>query len=209
MICEIPNYLELPPPILKNIDQKYFLYVGRLHPIKAIDNLIEALALSYKFLKSEFVLFIVGDKETEYAQNLLDLTIKLNLSDKVQFLGHLENNEKQEIYAHAYFTFLMSHSENFGNVVVESLAQGTPVVASKGTPWQILENKNAGFWIDNSPQSIAEMIDKILAIDIHNYKEMANSAEKLAREQFDIKKNIQKWIHVYLKIMKNHDKKFN
>ena len=209
LICEIPNYLELPSPILKNIDKKYFLYVGRLHPIKAIDNLIEALALSNKFLKSEFVLSIVGDNDSDYARSLLDLTTKLNLSDKVQFLGHLENDEKQEIYAHAYFSFLMSHSENFGNVVIESLAQGTPVVASQGTPWQILEKQNAGFWIDNSPQSIAATIDKILSIDIQDYKSMVNNAQELAREQFDINKNIGKWIDIYSKILKNDDKKFN
>ena len=40
--------------------------------------------------------------------------------------------------------------KNFGNVVLEALAEGTPVVTSKGTPWQDLENEKAGFWVENT-----------------------------------------------------------
>ena len=51
-----------------------------------------------------------------------------------------------------------SHNENFGNVVVESLSQGTPVIASTGTPWKILEKYHAGYWIKNNPENIAKKI---------------------------------------------------
>lgn len=40
---------------------------------------------------------------------------------------------------------LVSESENFGNVIIEALSQGTPVIASCGTPWAEIEKKNAGF----------------------------------------------------------------
>ena len=77
----------------------------------------------------------------------------------------MEGEEKYKLYANAYFSILVSHSENFGNVVIEALSQGTPVIASKGTPWEQLAEK-AGFWIDNDENSIACCID----ISIENGK---------------------------------------
>ena len=205
-IIELPNYLELPPKLEKskvNSQEKYFLYIGRLHPIKALDNLMQALALSKKFRTSEYVFKIAGDGDKNYIFFLEKLITELGLNEKIKLVGHVESEKKQALYANAYFTFLVSYTENFGNVVVESLAQGTPVVASKGTPWQVLENENAGFWITNSPESIADTIDTILSMELADYKEKANNAQELANQQFDIKKNIKKWMDVYLKILEN------
>lgn len=64
---------------------------------------------------------------------------------------------------------MVSHSENFGNVIIlESLSQGTPVVASKGTPWEELNINNAGYWIDNSPDNIGQTIDKLISMSEKN-----------------------------------------
>ena len=145
-IVEIPNYLELPT-LLKHAAEHppYLLYVGRIHPVKALDNLLDALALSKQFSDSEFVLKIAGEDINDYGVHLKKKAEELNLKHKVQFLGQIEGAQKQRLYASAHFTVLPSHTENFGNVVIESLAQGTPVIASRGTPWQMLETEQAGF----------------------------------------------------------------
>ena len=210
-IIQLSNYIELPKKndSLKEKSEKYFIYMGRLHPIKALDNLIQALALSEKFKTSEFIFKIAGEGDTNYTKSLEEMVAKLGLVDKVKFIGFVKGKQKQELYGQAYFLFLISHTENFGNVVIESLAQGTPVVTSKGTPWEILEKENAGFWIDNSPIIIARTIDNILDMKIEDYKEQENNAQKLAQEQFDINKNVGKWIDLYTKILKNDGKKFS
>ena len=61
-----------------------------------------------------------------------------------------------------------SHTENFGIVAAEALFQNTPVVASKNTPWKSLEEKHAGFHIDNTPKAIKESIVSLLA-DVESY----------------------------------------
>lgn len=210
-IAQLPNYMLLPEKINKSKGNsgKYFLYIGRLHPIKALDNLIQALALSKKFRTSEFVFNIAGEGDSNYKKALEEMIAKLNLSGNIKLIGFVDGIEKQELYANAHFLFLISHTENFGNVVVEALAQSTPVVASKGTPWEILEKESAGFWIDNSPNTIANTIDNILSMKLLDYEEMSNNAQDLAKEQFDINKNIKKWIDLYTKILKNDDKKFS
>ena len=55
----------------------------------------------------------------------------------------MDGEEKNKVIASNMALVLPSKSENFGNVVLEALAQGTPVIASKNTPWQILDLKNA------------------------------------------------------------------
>ena len=189
--------------------EKYFLYVGRVHPKKAIENLIIALYNNMAFLNSGFILKIAGDCDNNYGRMLKCLANNLNLSNKVIFLGYIESKKKQILYANAYFTFMPSHTENFGNIVIESLAQGTPVVAAKGTPWEILEKKEAGFWVDNSPESLSKTINHILSLHDSAYNSLKENAEKFVRE-YDISENIEKWTNVYnLKILKNDDKKYN
>ena len=201
-VVEIPNFLELPenlPHIGEN--PPYLLYVGRIHPVKALDNLLAALALSKQFLDSDFVLKIVGDDDNIHAAQLKKQTTELGLQHKIQFLGHIEGDEKQRLYAGAYFSILTSHTENFGNVVIESLAQGTPVIASKGTPWEMLEAEKTGFWTSNRPEDLANTIDKTLNLAPNIYRIYREKSISLARQHFDIESNVDVWIKTYKSLL--------
>jgi glycosyltransferase involved in cell wall biosynthesis len=198
-IIQIPNYLELPN-LVSVKKEKYLLYLGRIHPIKAIENLIEAINLSQNFKNQEFKLKIAGNYNNPYGKELIALIKKLKLENKVEFVGHIEGNKKQELLAKAYYLVMPSHTENFGNVVVEALAQKTPVIASKGTPWNILETRKAGYWVDNDVQSLVKIIDNVLSQDRKSYDDMSVNALKLAKEEFDIERNIYEWINSYQQI---------
>ena len=201
-IVEIPNFLELPDLVERNNTiAPYLLFIGRIHPIKAINHLIEALGLSSFFRESNLILKIAGSDNNGYAVKLKELVAQLGLGEKVQFMGQIKDIEKEQLYANAYFTFLPSLTENFGNVVVESLAQGTPVVASLGTPWQLLEEKQAGFWTDNTPSVLAMVIDKILTLSPEDYANYRANAYRLATDHFDIHKNIHQWIDAYKQVL--------
>ena len=193
-IIQIPNFLKLPKVIKRETDSNYFLYVGRLHPDKGLNNIIKSLSISKHFNKSNYQFNIVGDNSNNYAKELEQLSKKLFIDHKINFLGHIKGIEKQKLFANAKFSFLNSFGENFGNVVVESLAQGTPVVASIGTPWKILTEHKAGFWIENDPINVANAIDSILEMNDTIYNTYRTNAYFLAKDQFDIDKNIVKWI---------------
>jgi len=179
------------------------LYLGRIAPIKALDKLLLGLAKSDSFIQSNFILLIAGGVENQfgdyYEKIQLIIQNKELLKNKIIFLGNVEGAEKYKLYANAFFTLLVSDSENFGNVVVESLSQGTPVIASKGTPWQKLEDKKAGFWINNNVEDIANCIDEVLKIENKEYQQIRNNAYNYGLE-FDVHTNIDKWINV----IKNH-----
>lgn len=195
-IVQIPNYLEIPSRCKRDASN-YLLYIGRIHPKKAIDNLLRALAISQVFLKSDFVLKIAGTGKAEFESELRDLVRDLHLTDKVSFVGHVEGASKQKLLADAYFTIMPSHTENFGLVVLESLAQETPVIASTGSPWQVLETEKVGIWTANSPESLARQIDKILEIENDVYEGYRRRSREFVMREFDIEKNIEKWIETY------------
>jgi glycosyltransferase involved in cell wall biosynthesis len=195
-VIVIPNYMELPEKEERNSNDKYLLYVGRIVPIKALDNLVIGLKKSELFVKSDYKLLLAGYNSGEYYGSLIKLIVDNGLSEKVIFLGNITGREKNKLYANAYFTFLVSHSENFGNVVVESLAQGTPVVASQGTPWQSLVQNNSGYWIENDAESIAKCVDNIIQLPLYKYEMMRANAFKFCSDNFDVYKNIDNWIEV-------------
>ncbi len=195
---EIPNYIEVPELILTNSKKtKELLYIGRLHPIKAIDHLLLALAKSEKFKLDETAkLNIAGVGGDDYVDFLKSIIDRNQLSEKVNFLGQVEKLEKQALLAKSYFTILVSHSENFGNVILESLVQATPVIASTGCPWEELEQNNAGFWIKNDVNSLCNVIDEILVMDEAKYNKYRENSLALSRK-YDIGLGVHKWIKAY------------
>lgn len=199
----LPNYLELPDKVNAKVE-KELLFMGRINPVKALDNLLYSLSLSEKFLESDFIFVIAGTPSGNCAEeyyNGLKLQVEsLNLQDKVFFIGHTKGRDKDLKYSKAYFTFLVSHTENFGNVVVESMAQGTPVVTSIGTPWKVLEEKSIGYCVPNSPQSLASVIDEILSLPDDQYFRIRKEAYNFCVNEFSVEKNIHKWITYYSQI---------
>lgn len=198
-VIEVPNFIEPSKRIdVKTLHQ--FLYLGRIHPIKAIHKMFEGFAKSQSFANSDFKLIIVGkheERHQDYIDGLKKQIKELNLESKIEWRGHLIGMEKEKAYAESYAFILPSETENFGNVVVESLNQGTPVIASKGTPWAVLKDYNCGFHIENSPTEIATYIDKLIQLDPNTYLEMRKNAINLIDNEFDVKMQINKWIKIY------------
>lgn len=197
-IIQIPNYIVLPKKININKDN-YFLYLGRFHQKKGIFELIEALKISKLFVNSKFILKVAGNFKNDYGELILKKIKDSDLEQKISLLGSVEGNEKQLLLAKAHFLFMPSFSENFGIVTAEALAQGTPVVASKFSPWQSLEFYNAGYWINNTPEELAKYIDIIISLSNNEYLTMCKNALQLSNIELDIFTNIHQWIKVYSK----------
>jgi glycosyltransferase involved in cell wall biosynthesis len=195
-IVQIPNLIETPNS-LDYEKENFLLYLGRIHPIKALDNLIHALKLSHGFVNSKNILIIAGDDNNDYANELKMLVNQLKLDKKVKFVGHVSGSQKEIYLSKAKCLILPSHTENFGNVVLEALAQKTPVIAAKGTPWAILETYNAGFWVDNNAENLAKVLDTFTQLIDIEIDALGNNARALCIEKFDISNNIVLWLDLY------------
>jgi glycosyltransferase involved in cell wall biosynthesis len=139
------------------------LFLGRLDPKKGIENLLAALR--DKRL-SNVTLNIYGSGEPAYVSSLGRLVNEYGLRQEVRFGGFADHDAKTEAFAAADICVVPSHTENFGLVVAESLANGVPVIASKGTPWGALEPRRCGLWVSNDPQSLAAAIQEMSAMDL-------------------------------------------
>ena len=104
------------------------LYVGRLGYPKRIDHIIEAVNILIKEkLQKEILLIVVG--KGEYQKQLENQIEELNLNAYVRLVGSKPNEELVYWYNAADIFCLASSSEGWPNVIFESLACGTPVVA--------------------------------------------------------------------------------
>ncbi len=133
------------------------LFLGRLDPKKGLENLLEACQQLERGTVP-WQLAIAGDGEPSYARSLRARAQKLELEPHLRWLGHVTGEAKTAALADADLLVAPSHTENFAMVVVEALAAGLPVIASRGTPWAELETHGCGLWTDNRPASLAQAI---------------------------------------------------
>lgn len=133
-------------------------FLGRLHPIKVVENLLRGVALRKQM---SIDVFIIGSGDKEYEKFLHKECAHLGISEQVKFLGFLNGFDKFAQLAQLDALFVPSDMENFGMIVPEALVVGTPVMASLGTPWDALNSERCGWWRDNSPESIAKVIDEL------------------------------------------------
>ena len=146
--------------------------MGRLSKKKGFDILIKSFKNIVEINKNSYLL-IAGPEESE-EKALLKLIKTLKLSENVFLIGSLKDQDKIDFFANADVFVLPSHNENFGNVYLESLASGTPIIASINTPWEEVENGHCGKWVTNNQKDITEATLKILKSD----------KEKLKRNSF-------------------------
>ena len=137
--------------------------MGRLYAKKGFDILIKSFELLIQDYPNA-ILCIAGSNDGEY-DNLIKLIDDLELDGKVFLVGELKDEAKLKFYNSADVFVLPSHNENFGNVYLESLISGTPIVASTNTPWSDVNNMQSGKWVPNTIEDTANAIKELLEYD--------------------------------------------
>lgn len=154
---------------------KIIISMGRIQKKKGFDILIDSFKITLESFPNSILLVAGGDEGEE--QNLKQQITRLNLEDNIFLIGAISGQDKIDFLANADLFCLPSHNENFGNVYVESLATGTPIVASRMTPWSEVEVHNCGKWVENSIEETSKAINEILLKD---REEMKINSKKLA-----------------------------
>lgn len=195
------------------IGQRFILFVGRIDPIKGIDNLIRAMNILKKGdgnNGNSLRLLIIGgtmsdesNEEKSELKNLMKLTSELNLEDRVEFLGTKRQDLLPYYYSSAEVCVLPSRHESFGMVALEAMACGTPVVASKvGGLSYIMGDEKAGFLVpEGDPEILAEKISWIVVNPFIKEK-FGREAVKLV-ERFEWSLIAEKVISLYSQLASN------
>lgn len=186
-VAIIPNGIDVPEATEKRCNGKRtLLFLGRLHPIKGVDILLESWAhVMDRF--PHWQLQIAGTdtgygNKSGYLREMRELANKWELK-RVEFTGPLYGDAKVSAYRGAELFVLPSHSENFGVTVAESLAAGTPAIVTKGAPWEGLETHRAGWWIDVGVDSLVAGLERAMAESPNELKQRGlNGREWMIRD---------------------------
>jgi glycosyltransferase involved in cell wall biosynthesis len=167
---QLRNSLEL------DANKKIVLFVGRLHPVKGLDILLQATSILEKDNRLDFVIVLIG--EGPLLNSLSNSAENLGISDSVVFIGPQPQTVVAQWMQTANLLCLPSHMEGLPNVILEALAQSLPVVASNvgGIPEVITHNKNGLLVPVNKADKLAEALVYCLA-KAWDKKQIAQSVE--------------------------------
>jgi len=141
----LPNPIDIPQGGDKSANKNKILYVGRLVKQKNIKDLLDVVH-SIVSINPAILLTIVGDGPER--SDLEQYVLKLNLNNNVNFVG--QTQQVQQYYLESSLTLLTSFNEGFPNVLLESIANGVPVVSydCPSGPSEIIQNGINGFLVE-------------------------------------------------------------
>jgi glycosyltransferase involved in cell wall biosynthesis len=158
----------------------YLLFLGRLSPDKGAHR---AVAVA---METGLPLKIAGKlqeaKEREYFHEL----VEPHLVDGIEYLGEVTHGEKVELLQNARATlFPIEWEEPFGLVMIESMACGTPVIATRwGAVPEVIDDGRSGIIVDSYTEMSAalERADRLDPLELRHYVEEEFSPERMVSD---------------------------
>lgn len=200
-IAVIPNGIEVENISMKKSWKRTgkILFLSRIHVKKGLDFLIEAVA-ALKDRMQGYEVWIAGEGEQSYIEELKRLAGRLGIERQVCFLGGVYGDRKWQMLREADLFVLPTHSENFGIVVAEALACGTPVITTQGTPWQELESWHCGWWAKVGTTPTVQALAAFLQKSDSELETMGRNGRRLVEEKYSSRKMVEEMLKLYVRL---------
>ncbi len=186
-VAVIPNGVDVRSSSSRNSrhgEPKRLLFLSRLHPQKGLEDLILAWS---RVRRPGWEVVIAGGDEIGYRSQLEVLIKSLGLQEEFKFVGFVEGAYKQNCFNTSDIFVLPSHSENFGIVVAEALANELPVITTKRSPWSELSSYRCGWWVDPGVEGISEALHEAMGSTPEELREMGRRGRQLMIEKYSWK----------------------
>lgn len=181
---------------------KTIMFLALLRPNKGADLLIKAVS-ELKAEMNGYHVIIAGSGDPVYVDTLKRLVSDLGLEEMVVFTGAIYGEDKWNLYREADIFVLPTLNENFGIVVAEALACGTPVITTKGAPWRDLVNWDCGWWIDRDIDHLVEAIKRFMLLNEEELERMGRNGRKLVEEKYSSKRMAAEMLDLYKRLVEN------
>jgi glycosyltransferase involved in cell wall biosynthesis len=164
------------------------LFVGRIHPKKGCDLVIEAFA---KVLTrhSDWHLVIAGPDQVGWQKELNYRIAQLSLASRITWTGMVSGAMKRGAFRAAEVFVLPSHQENFGVAVAEALAFGLPaLISNKVNTWREIVDDGAGLVSEDTVEGTCSMLQSYLSMPEEKKVAMREAAHQCFDTRFEIKR---------------------
>jgi glycosyltransferase involved in cell wall biosynthesis len=183
-------------------DTPRILFLSRLHPKKRPDLLIEAAALLER-ASQPCQLILAGPSEPAYVAELQKLALERGLVRQVLFPGMVNGLTKVSLFQAADVFVLPTSHENFGIVLVEAMAAGTPVITTRAVDiWQELQSAGAVI-VDQDAAQIATAIRSLIA-DLPAAKQRCRQGREWVFRELDANRVIGAYERMYRDVCRAH-----
>jgi glycosyltransferase involved in cell wall biosynthesis len=164
----------------KEEKEDYLLFVGRMNPEKGVHLAVEAASRLGRRLR------VAGKMSEPAEKEYFESEVRPRLTDDVTILGEASGKDKLDLYANAACTLIpIQWAEPFGLVMIESMACGTPVIATRwGAVPEVIEDGRSGIIVDNYREMAAalEQADDLDPLELRRYVEEEFSPERMVRD---------------------------
>jgi glycosyltransferase involved in cell wall biosynthesis len=158
--------------------------IGRLHPVKNLETVIQAfLTVTANVRRRHWRLVIAGDGDPAYRKTLEALAGDEVGAGRITFPGWVSGQEKVDLLDRASVFVQASHQESFGLSIVEAMARGVPVIASRTVNLaDEVVGAGAGWVMGTDHGTIAATLGE--AIDAREERHRRAVAARAAAERF-------------------------
>lgn len=181
-LAVLPPGVSLPAD-LSAVEQpvRQALFLGRIHPVKGIVNLIEAWAL---VRPRGWKLVLAGPDEKGHLAEVMRALAIHGLEQHVEYRGPAFGGEKARLMRSASLFVAPSLTENFGIAIAEALAHGLPVVTTRGTPWASLPEERCGWWVPVGVEPLATALREATSLEAGELRIMGRRGRALVEREF-------------------------
>lgn len=195
-IIEIPNlinYKDLPDDFSYNPNEEYLLNLGRIHPGKGLDVLIQSFS---KIDNKKIKLKIVGF-QNNYSNVLKKICVDLKIDNRVEFIDGVNGQEKYKLYANAKAFVAPSYSEAIGMVNLEAAICKTPVVTTFNTGIKPEWNNNGGLMINPELEHLTNALNQVNNWSDSERNERGLKLCEFVKNNYSWEKKGHLWIDLY------------
>ena len=140
--------------------EDYLFFPSRLSPAKRQARVVEALALTRRPVR---VLFAGTADHPDYAAALKDLAARLRVGARIEWLGHVSEKRKRQLYAQALGVVYPPLDEDYGYVTLEAMLSSKPVITAtdSGGALEFVSDAETGLIAEPTAEGLARAMDTL------------------------------------------------
>lgn len=186
--------------IVTTSEPKVLLFLARLHPVKGIDLLLDALSL---IRPRGWHCKIAGMGSSSYTDHLHSLVHKYGLTKTVSFCGPLSGDQKDLAFKQASAFILPSYTESFGISIAEAMAWGLPVITTNTTPWSVIDSQQMGWYVSPDLNGISKALYQLTQTPSSELQLMGARASSYVLNRFSWTQLGLKMATIYINLIKS------